>query len=199
LAPEVIVAKSSMGPASSLSHVPRISAIPGYCNRIAFTLASPRVATSPTFKPTPVAELKDRVRKTGLRSTGARISVLRIMEEAETPLTHQEVSAKLEGAGYDHATIYRNLTDLTEVGLLSRSDLGDHVWRFELRRGDADHKSQHPHFVCIDCGGVSCLSGEAISINKAAGGAPRALKRRGVVIQIQGRCDKCDREAASAR
>jgi Fur family ferric uptake transcriptional regulator len=119
------------------------------------------------------------------------------MENAAAPMTHQEVSAELEGEIFDHATIYRNLTDLTEAGILERTDLGDHVWRFELRRGDVDHKGQHPHFVCIDCGDVSCLPDNAVSV-KAMPKAPRALKRRGVVIQVQGRCDRCDRGAAAA-
>jgi Fur family ferric uptake transcriptional regulator len=118
------------------------------------------------------------------------------MEDAAAPLTHQEVSLRLEGVGFDHATIYRNLTDLTEARLLARSDLGDHAWRFELRRSDLDHKRQHPHFVCIDCGGVSCLPDRAVRVT-ASPGSPRALRRRGVVIQIQGRCDKCERTSAS--
>jgi Fur family ferric uptake transcriptional regulator len=155
------------------------------------------VSAAQSSKSPSVSDFKDRIRKVGLRSTGARIAVLRAMEDASAPMTHQEVSAKLEGAGFDHATIYRNLTDMTEAGILARTDLGDHAWRFELRRGDVDHKGQHPHFVCIDCGGVSCLPDKAVSV-KAMPRAPRALRRRGVVIQIQGRCDRCDRVAAAA-
>jgi Fur family transcriptional regulator, ferric uptake regulator len=154
------------------------------------------VGTISSHKPSSVPELKDRIRKVGLRSTGARVAVLRVMEKSPKPLTHQEVSEQLEGAGFDRATIYRNLTDLTEVRLLARTDLGDHAWRFELRRGDGDHKSQHPHFVCINCGGVSCLPDRSVRV-KATPGAPRALRRRGMVIQLQGRCDGCERQAAA--
>ena len=32
-----------------------------------------------------------------------------------------------------------------------------HIWRFESG-GHADHGRQHPHFICEDCGSVSCLS-----------------------------------------
>ena len=140
--------------------------------------------------------LKERIRTTGLRSTGARVAVLRVMDEAARPMTHQEVSQRLEGAGFDHATIYRNLTDLTEVGLLSRIDLGDRVWRFELRRGDVDHKGKHPHFVCTSCGDVACLPDQSVSVKPSAG-APRALRRKNVVIQLQGRCDSCESQASA--
>lgn len=155
-----------------------------------------RKAEGTGTKETSVAEWKDRIRKAGLRSTGARVAVLRLMERSPRPLTHQEVSKELEGSGFDHATIFRNLTDLTEIGILARSDLGDHVWRFELRRGDVDHKGQHPHFVCTSCGEVECLPDRVVSVQPTAQ-TPRALKRKGVIVQIQGRCDDCERQAAA--
>lgn len=143
-----------------------------------------------------VGELRDQIRGAGLRGTGSRIAVLRVLRAARGPMTHGEVSERLAEAGYDHATIYRNLMDLSRVGLLARADLGDHAWRFEVRRGDTDHKAQHPHFVCVDCGNIDCLPDQAVSV-RGAPGAPRALRRRGVVIQLQGRCDDCERSAAA--
>lgn len=136
------------------------------------------------------SDLKEQIRRAGLRGTGSRIAVLRVLREARVPLTHAEVSERLESLGYDHATIYRNLMDLSRVGLLARADLGDHSWRFEMRQGDIDHKEQHPHFVCVDCGSVDCLPDETVSV-RGAPGAPKALRRRGVVVQLQGRCDSC--------
>ncbi len=140
--------------------------------------------------------LKKRIQGAGLRGTGSRIAVLRLLQDTRAPMTHGEVSERLSSAGYDHATIYRNLMDLSRVGLLARSDLGDHVWRFEVRRGSADHKAQHPHFVCIDCGDVNCLPEKAVSV-RGTPGMPRALRRRSVVIQLQGRCDSCERLSAA--
>lgn len=48
-------------------------------------------------------------------------------------------------------TVYRNLTLLTERGEIQRLQLGDGVDRF-----DAD-TSQHCHFFCSKCGGVTDL------------------------------------------
>jgi len=143
-----------------------------------------------------VGELKQQIRQAGLRGTGSRIAVLRILREARVPMTHAEVSERLDSMGYDHATIYRNLMDLSRVGLVARADLGDHAWRFELRQGDTEHKAQHPHFVCVDCGNIDCLPDQAVKV-RGAPGAPRALRRRGVVVQLQGRCDNCERQAAA--
>jgi Fur family ferric uptake transcriptional regulator len=144
--------------------------------------------------PPDIGALKQIIREAGLKSTGARLAVYRLMHEVDAPITHNDASERLAGLGFDHATIYRNLTDLTEAGLLVRTDLGDHVWRFELRRGDDDHKARHPHFLCTDCGTVECLPDQAVSVKPTAG-APKALKKRGVVVQVQGRCDDCEREA----
>jgi Fur family ferric uptake transcriptional regulator len=53
-------------------------------------------------------------------------------------------------------TVFRNLHDLAEAGILSRVDVGDHTWRFEL--GPAGLSSrQHSHFICERCSSVSCL------------------------------------------
>jgi Fur family ferric uptake transcriptional regulator len=158
-----------------------------------------KVPKTPSKTPQVVVDvgvLRKQIRGAGLRGTGSRIAVLRVLQGARTPLTHNEVSQRLASSGYDHATIYRNLMDLSRVGLLGRSDLGDHSWRFELRHGDADHKAQHPHFVCIDCGTVDCLPDKTVRV-RGLPGAPRALRRRGVVVQLQGRCDSCERLAAA--
>ena len=77
------------------------------------------------------------------------------LRAATSPRTHAEIAARLVPRGYDKVTLFRNLTDLTESGLVDRTELGDHVWRFELR--DSDHGEHHPHFVCTECGTVTCL------------------------------------------
>ncbi|HEY1696675.1 MAG TPA: transcriptional repressor [Polyangiaceae bacterium] len=145
----------------------------------------PRAATAS------IAALQAEIRGHGLRSTGPRVAVLAFLGRAAAPLSHTEIHDALAGHGFDRATIYRNLVDMAEAGLLFRSDLGDHVWRFERRDTQgAKEDTGHPHFVCIDCGEVSCLPGQAVSV-RAATGAPRALRTKNVEVQIKGRCDDC--------
>lgn len=130
------------------------------------------------------------LRRSGLRKTAPRIAVLELLESATTPRTHGEITADMAGLGFDRATIYRNLIDLVEANLVSRSDLGDHVWRFELRRPEARHARQHSHFLCVDCGGVTCLPGGAVRLVSSRG-LPRAVLSRDVEVQVKGRCDAC--------
>src|SRR6185295_16238667 len=78
--------------------------------------------------------LKAAVREAGLRATPSRIAVLHLLRSAGSPVSHSEVVAKLASQAWDPATIYRNLTDLADVGLARRTDVGDHVWRFRRSR-----------------------------------------------------------------
>lgn len=137
-----------------------------------------------------IAELRALIRSTGLRSTGPRIAVLQRLQQAVTPMSHAEIAGALEPAGLDRATLYRNLIDLTDAGLLSRTDHGDHVWRFELRDNAHGQTEQHPHFTCIDCGEVECLPDTSIQIS-APYQSPRAIKKHHFEVQLTGRCDRC--------
>lgn len=125
----------------------------------------------------------------GLRRTMARVSVLRFMHANSRPLTHGEVARALEPDGLDYATVYRNLIDLAEVGILARTDLGDHLWRFELKKDD-DDALEHPHFICTDCGVVTCLPDGAVKVVPTRK-APRAVNKGNVVVQLKGVCDDC--------
>lgn len=147
-------------------------------------------------RPSTPSDLRDRLRKAGLRATSARVSVLRCLEASKVPLTHAEVYEKVAADGFDRATVYRNLIDLADVGFLKRYDLGDHVWRFELLRADADGKGAHraeghPHFVCSDCGTVECLPSSSVSLSGIRGGPKSLRKGDGLEIQIRGLCNDC--------
>jgi Fur family ferric uptake transcriptional regulator len=137
--------------------------------------------------------LTGAIRDAGLSRTGPRVAVLRELEAAMAPMSHAEIVTSL-GRDYDRATVYRNLMDLVGAGLVTRSDLGDHVWRFEIVRSSSEptHAGGHPHFLCVDCGVVSCLPGEAVSVVPVRG-VPRSLRWGHVELQVKGVCDSCER------
>lgn len=145
---------------------------------------------------------RDVIRGAGLRCTAARMAVLEHLVTARGPRTHAEVATALADRGFDRATIYRNLTELTEARLVSRMELGDHVWRFELRRpgGQGGRPGEHPHFVCDTCGTVSCLEGVEVAITpkphaaRTGGRAPAGGRRIGAVreVLLKGQCPQCE-------
>lgn len=131
--------------------------------------------------------LRERLRAAGLRATRSRVTVLEALQAQRSPTSHPEITELLSGDGWDRATLYRNLIDMTEAGLLRRVDLGDHVWRFELA-GERHDDQAHPHFLCTACGDVSCLPALRLP---AGGDLPRALREGQVSIQLRGLCDDC--------
>ncbi|MCC6336386.1 MAG: transcriptional repressor [Myxococcales bacterium] len=134
-------------------------------------------------------DLKTTIRKAGLRSTAPRLAVLKKLLVAVTPVSHGELVDQLADEGMDRTTVYRNLVDLTDVGLVQRTDLGDHVWRFELKRDKGDD-ARHPHFTCSECGQVACLPEVTLKV-KEGKGVPRSLLKQKVEIQLRGKCDDC--------
>jgi Fur family transcriptional regulator, ferric uptake regulator len=132
--------------------------------------------------------LQQRMREAGLRCTSARLAVLRELGRSASPLTHAEVADRLAIQGIDKATVFRNLVDLVDADLLTRHELGDHVWRFEVRPPGATDE-QHPHFVCTDCGSVTCLS--EIGFDKSS---RRQASKIGLVkeILLKGICHNCE-------
>jgi Fur family ferric uptake transcriptional regulator len=152
-----------------------------------------KISPSPRRAVRPAAELTTSLRAAGLRRTAARIAVLQRLEAAVTPLSHGDIAERLEPVGFDRATVYRNLMDLVEVGLVTRADLGDHVWRFELVGGKGKkHAVEHAHFLCTDCGDVACLPDSAVKV-VAVRGAPRSIGKASVEVQLKGLCDACAR------
>jgi Fur family transcriptional regulator, ferric uptake regulator len=133
-------------------------------------------------------ELRDAVRAAGLRATPSRLAVLGIVRASDAPVSHGDVADELASHDWDRATIYRNLVDLAEVGLLRRTDVGDHVWRFEARSTD-DHETAHPHFVCTECGTIECLPELELTIRRSK--APRAMRTKQVEVHVRGLCDAC--------
>ena len=137
-----------------------------------------------------VDDFRKALRDAGLRSTAARIAVLEHLSQSKSPLTHADLADILEPMGFDRATAYRNLVDMTEAGLLTRTELGDHVWRFELRRPGHDHDNEHPHFVCVDCGKVECLPDVEVKITPSK---PPKNSAMGDVTEVflKGHCKEC--------
>lgn len=124
--------------------------------------------------------VRTRIREAGLRCTTARVAVLKHLDQSHGPLTHAEVSDALAHLGYDRATIYRNLTELTESGLAARVELGDHVWRFEAKHSGGGHSGEdHAHFLCTTCGEVSCLDDVEVAITPRPANKPDASKASG--------------------
>lgn len=136
-------------------------------------------------------ELREIVRVAGLRRTASRIAVLRCLHGAAAPVSHADVAGLLAAQGFDNSTVFRNLKELAEAGILSRVELGDHVFRYEWRRERGGHDTgEHPHFLCVDCGEVSCLPDVTVNITPTPG-SKRSTVSDVTEVLLKGHCDRC--------
>jgi Fur family ferric uptake transcriptional regulator len=150
-----------------------------------------------------LTEAKQRLRSLGLKVTAPRLAVLRVLEQAERPLSHAEVVACVGGgllapgvspgtppraaSGWDRATVYRNLVALVGVGLVRISSHAGGICRYEIVREAKN--CAHPHFVCDDCGVVSCLPEAEVVTKKKNTRWTKSL--RAAEVQFVGRCPSC--------
>lgn len=134
-------------------------------------------------------QARENLRTAGLRATSARLAVLSALSGSSKPLAHSElVKALGPEVGCDPATVFRTLTRLVETGLATVVSQAGGMDRYALG-GESQEEHEHPHFVCSDCGTVSCLDVVATPSLQV----PRRWRRsvEAATLQLQGRCPDC--------
>jgi Fur family ferric uptake transcriptional regulator len=124
----------------------------------------------------------------GLRRTKAREAVLSLLCMAERPLAHHEIAVRPEAGRLDRVTLYRTLTALQRAGLVHRIQGVDGVWRFRANATDrVQCPGNHPHFLCLHCGEMSCLDAQRLPWVSV----PEGTEVKGKQLVVYGRCGKC--------
>jgi Fur family ferric uptake transcriptional regulator len=101
-----------------------------------------------TPKPGKIAEL---LRTSGLKTTGPRRAILRLLEKKHGPFTIEEIRKFLSReTPCDLVTVYRCLSQFEKQSLVRRCDFGDGVARYELHQDDGHHH----HVICRKCSKV---------------------------------------------
>ncbi|MFP6594725.1 MAG: transcriptional repressor [Dehalococcoidia bacterium] len=101
----------------------------------------------------------DALRGSGLRATTARRAIVEVLRTMRKHMTVSEVITALgeRGSSFDNSTVYRVLSDLGGVGLVSQSRLspGDTVFEWISQ-------SNHHHLQCTSCGRTLELGDELV-------------------------------------
>ena len=89
-------------------------------------------------------------REKGLKLTPQRMVIFRILSKADQHLTVDEVyqKAKEEHPMLSPATVYRNMEQMVNTGLLSHLGRSRNAMRYDT------NLDEHHHFVCSDCGKI---------------------------------------------
>ncbi len=100
------------------------------------------------------------LRNNELRVTRQRLAVLSVLRHSDQHITAADVfdRARVEAPELNASTVYRTLTQLRDLGLVSQTDLGGgertYHWRSER---------PHHHLVCTSCGEMGELPHELLS------------------------------------
>jgi Fur family ferric uptake transcriptional regulator len=134
-------------------------------------------------------EAREALKGAQLRCTASRIAVLQFVSLQAAPQSHADVADALVPQGYDKSTLYRCLVEMADAKLLSRLELGDHAWRFSFHSGQQHRTTDHPHFVCVDCGKVECLPDVKVQVQPKKG-KPQVAGEI-TEVTLKGHCASC--------
>lgn len=102
-----------------------------------------------------VHNCSDELRDVDLKATPARIAVLQLLEETNTPLDVSTIiyNLKSKNLDVDPATAFRIVNMFTEKGIITPIQFNEGKLRYEL-----SSKAAHHHLVCEQCGKIEDIS-----------------------------------------
>lgn len=136
-------------------------------------------------------QFSQSIRASGHRLTKQRQLVMEVLAESQEHLDadalHDRVRARQPNVGL--ATVYRTLTLLKEMGLVSEHSLGEEHNHFE-----AVQKKPHYHFTCLKCGTVIELESTAVLRAVRSLSDQAEIQVTEVQLFLTGYCAECRQE-----
>jgi Fur family ferric uptake transcriptional regulator len=107
-------------------------------------------------------ELETACSKSGLKMTGPRKTILKVLVEAEDHPSVDEIYARVKAVdpSVSMATVYRTVNTLDELNLVTKHEFKEGFARFET---NTDH---HHHMIDIDSGDVIEFTNAELEILK---------------------------------
>ena len=120
------------------------------------------------------------------RQTPSKSAILGILKESGTALSHDMLQGKLDKE-IDRTTMYRILNRFHEDGVVHKvvCDDGKQYFAYCINCGKDEHRHNHFHFRCQNCGKVVCLN------NEMQVDLPNGYEAKTFNGVISGYCDDC--------
>ena len=126
----------------------------------------------------------------GLKVTEVRMNALKILDDAEIPMTDEEVFNGLRSmlSTVNLSTVYRTMEAFLKKGLIEKTTLlDDNKFRYEYKRVEHKH-----HLVCIGCNRMVAIEDCPIDDNYAKAMCSRqGFELTGHRLEIYGLCPDC--------
>lgn len=139
--------------------------------------------------------LKDELKKKGCKLTPQRRAIVDVIADNEgkhltTEEIYDEVKALCPEIGL--ATVYRTVTLLEEMGIVSRLDLNDGCSRYEITHQDEVHR--HHHLICNKCNKVLEVQDDLLEELEEGIEKEYKFKILDHSVKFYGICEECQKE-----
>lgn len=130
---------------------------------------------------------QDVLKQSGLSATRPRKLIVDLLLHSDEAVTGPGLEKAFQ-ACCNRSTIYRNLTALTEAGLIHRINLdGESRYKIHPKFVNENFDVNHPHFECLKCGRLFCLHNQEITHPDL----PEGFIAKEINFVIYGYCDQC--------
>lgn len=128
----------------------------------------------------------------GLKKTKIRLEILESLIWESRPLSHAELSSLERLSSLDRVTVYRNLAALQKSGIVHGIMGVDGIWRYCAHdMNQPGCSGNHPHFICLSCKTMICLTGQRLPTVKVPEGYTVSGKR----LLVYGYCPACRKKS----
>ncbi len=125
-----------------------------------------------------------------LSATDNRMRVLEVVGNNSFPLSAKDIFNTLERSiSINRVTVYRILDLLVDHGVVERISTGGRAFYYGLAPNS--HHRPHPHFYCLSCGQMDCLSPESLTVDMDALIKTFPGKIEKLEIRVDGICKNC--------
>ena len=136
------------------------------------------------------SKIDDLLKKSHLSVTGGRRKILELFLQHDGALSHSDIEKKA-GEKFDRVTVYRTLQAFLEKGLIHSIPTSDNSIRYALCKDDCSggqHRDDHVHFICNNCGNAVCLEEVVVPPIKL----PKGYAVQQVEMLVSGVCKSCN-------
>ena len=126
----------------------------------------------------------------GVAPTPLRKAVFRAIGEYPRPVPAAEIMRTVrKRLSMNKVTLYRILDLLVEKGLVQRMQAGDRAFRYGM--GLTREHPEHPHFICTECGDMSCLEPDLLpEVHDKASVRDTGMIKQ-MEVRFRGICTSC--------
>lgn len=147
-------------------------------------------------QPAPPFDAAAWLRGNGLRVTGGRVAIVRLLDASPVPLSLHQIHEKAGAHACDFATVFRFVTLLEEKSLVEKVAWADGTTRHELRTGDGHH---HHYLICRACHKVEPVDDCVVERLEEEIAAERGYTAMNHSLQLTGVCPTCQKARTPRR